>query len=51
MDDEGRVVLSGSELLRWLIIAAVIIAGIGLYFYFAPSTEPAVPPSVGETSR
>jgi hypothetical protein len=49
--DEGRVVMSGSELIRWLIIAAVIIAGLGLYFYFAPSTEPAVPPSVEETSR
>jgi multidrug efflux pump subunit AcrA (membrane-fusion protein) len=49
--DHDRVVLSGSELLRWLIIALVIIAGIGLYFYFAPSTDPAVPPSVQETSR
>lgn len=49
--DEDRVVMSGSELLRWLIIAAVVIAGIGLFFYFAPSTEPAVPPSVEETSR
>ena len=48
--DDDRVVVSGSELVRWLIIAAVIIAGIGLYFYFAPSTEPAVPPSVEETS-
>ena len=49
--ENDRVVLSGSELLRWLIIAAVIIAGIGLFFYFSPSTEPAVPPSVEETSR
>lgn len=49
--DDDRVALSGSELMRWLIIAVVIIAGIGLYFYFAPSTETAVPPSVEETSR
>jgi multidrug efflux pump subunit AcrA (membrane-fusion protein) len=49
--DDDRVVLTGSELIRWLIIAAVIIAGIGLFFYFAPSTDPAVPPSVEETSR
>jgi hypothetical protein len=48
--DDDRVVVSGSELVRWLIIAAVIIAGIGLFFYFARSTEPAVPPSVEETS-
>jgi hypothetical protein len=49
--DDDRVVLSGSELLRWLVIAAVIIAGIGLFFYFAPSSEPAVTPSVEERSR
>ena len=50
MEDQ-RVTLSGSELLRWMIVAAVIIAGIGLFFYFAPSTEPAVPPSVQESPR
>ncbi len=49
MEDE-RVVLSGSELIRWLIVALVVIAGIGLFFYFAPSTKPAVPPSVQESS-
>jgi multidrug efflux pump subunit AcrA (membrane-fusion protein) len=49
--EDDRVVLSGSELIRWLIIAALVIAGIGLFFYFAPSTKPAVPPSVQETPR
>ena len=49
--DDDRVVLSGSELIRWLVIAAVIIAGVALFFYFSPSTEPAVPPSVEEPSR
>ena len=49
--EDDRVVLSASELLRWLIVAAVIVAGIVLFFYFAPSTEPAVPPSVQERSR
>jgi hypothetical protein len=49
--DDDRIALSGSELVRWIIVAAVIIAGIGLYFYFAPSTEPAVPPSVQEAPR
>jgi hypothetical protein len=49
--EDDRVVLSGSELFRWLIVAALIIAGIGLFFYFAPSTEPAVPPSIQEPSR
>ena len=49
--DDDRVVLTGSELVRWMVVAAVIIAGIVLFFYFAPSTEPAVPPSVQEAPR
>lgn len=49
--DNDRVTLSGSELARWLIVAALIVAGIGLFFYFAPSSQPAVPPSVEETPR
>jgi uncharacterized BrkB/YihY/UPF0761 family membrane protein len=49
--DEDRATLSGSELLRWMIIALVVIAGIVLFFYFAPSTKPAVPPSVQESPR
>ena len=49
--DDDRVALSGSELVRWLVVAAIIIAGIGLFFYFAPSTNPAVPPSVQESPR
>jgi hypothetical protein len=47
--DEDRVELSGGELFRWLVIAALIIAGIGLFFYFAPSTKPVVRPSVEES--
>jgi hypothetical protein len=49
--DDDRVELSGSDLARWLIVAAIIVAGIGLFFYFAPSSKPAVPPSVQESSR
>lgn len=49
--ENDRVTLVGSELVRWLIIAALIIAGIGLFFYFAPSSKPAVPPSVEESPR
>jgi hypothetical protein len=46
--DHDRTELRGSELLRWLVVAALVIAGIGLFFYFAPSSKPVVPPSVGE---
>jgi hypothetical protein len=50
MEDQ-RVELSGSELLRWIIVAVVVIAGIILFFYFAPSSKPAVPPSVQEVTQ
>ncbi|MDQ3223423.1 MAG: hypothetical protein M3Q75_08150 [Gemmatimonadota bacterium] len=46
--DQDRAELSGSELIRWLVVAALIIAGIALFFYFAPATRPVVPPSVEE---
>ncbi|HEY3011835.1 MAG TPA: hypothetical protein VGJ36_03740 [Gemmatimonadales bacterium] len=49
--DDDRARLSGSELVRWMVVAAVVIAGIALFFYFAPSTQPAVPPSVQESPR
>jgi len=47
--DHDRVELRGSELIRWLVVAALIIVGIGLFFYFAPSSRPVVPPSVEES--
>jgi hypothetical protein len=50
MENE-QVTLGGSELVRWIVIAVLIIVGIGLYLYFAPSTDPAVPPSVEEIPR
>ena len=49
--DNDQVRLSGSELVRWIVVAALVVAGIGLFFYFAPSTKPAVPPSVEEMPR
>jgi hypothetical protein len=48
--DQERAELSGSELIRWLVVAALIIVGIGLFFYFAPSSKPVVPPSVDESA-
>jgi hypothetical protein len=49
--ENDQVSLAGSELFRWIIVAALIIAGIGLFFIFAPSSKPAVPPSVEETAQ
>jgi hypothetical protein len=49
--ENDQVTLAGSELARWIVVVALVIAGIGLFFYFAPSTQPAVPPSVEESPR
>jgi hypothetical protein len=49
--ENDQVSLAGSELFRWIVVAVLIIAGIGLFLYFAPSTQPAVPPSVEESPR
>jgi hypothetical protein len=49
--DDNRAELSGSELMRWLIVALVVVAGIALFFYFGPNSKPAVPPSVQESPR
>ena len=46
--DHDRVVLTGSELARWAIVAVLIAAGIGLFFYYTKSTQPVVPPTVEE---
>jgi uncharacterized BrkB/YihY/UPF0761 family membrane protein len=49
--ENDQVTLTGSELARWIVVVLLIIAGIGLFFYFAPSTKPALPPSVEESPR
>jgi hypothetical protein len=49
--DEDRASITGAELVRWLLLAAVILAGVGLFFYFGSSTQPVVPPTVQETVR
>ena len=49
--DRDRAEVTGSELVRWLIVAALIVVGIGLFFYFAKSTRPVVPPTVEESTR
>ena len=49
--DQDQVTVAGSELVRWIVVAAMVVAGLGLYFYFAPSSRPAVPPSVEESPR
>ena len=45
---EERIVVRGSELARWLAVAALLAAGIGLFFAFARRTPPVVPPASTE---
>jgi hypothetical protein len=49
--DDDRQELSGSELIRWVIVGLVVLAGIALFVYFGPSSKPAMPPSVQESPR
>jgi hypothetical protein len=44
--NERPVPARGTEVGRWVLIAVLILAGIALYFRFAPSSPPAAPPSV-----
>jgi len=45
---EERPVIRGPELARWLVVAIVILAGIGLYFWYAPRTQPAATTTIHE---
>jgi hypothetical protein len=47
MSDEQKEI-RGMELGRWLLIAALVVAGIALYFVFAPDSRPIATPSVQE---
>jgi hypothetical protein len=44
MNDE-RTATRVPALGRWILVAAVIAAGLILYFMYAPTTEPAAPVS------
>ena len=38
-----RTVSRGFELGRWLLVAAVLLIGLGLYLAFAPHSDPPAP--------
>ena len=35
----------GAPMGRWITIAVLILVAIALFFWFAPTTEPAAPPA------
>ncbi len=46
MNERPASASRGPELGRWLMVAVLLLLGIGLYFWFAPSSQPAAPPAV-----
>ena len=47
MTDE-RTEIRGTEMGRWLFVAALVVIGIVLYFVFAPDSRPVATPSIQE---
>jgi hypothetical protein len=46
MNQPPAPISRGPELGRWLMVAALVLLGIALYFRFAPSSMPPAPPAV-----
>jgi hypothetical protein len=46
--DQDRIEMTGRSLMKWIVLVLLVVLGIGLYLYFAPSTRPAVAPTVQE---
>jgi hypothetical protein len=47
MNDQ-RMTARGPELGRWMFVAALLLIGLGLYFAFAPTSEPPARPPAQE---
>lgn len=47
---EERVEVAASELVRWLAVAVLILAGLGLYVWLAPDAPAIAAPSVREVA-
>jgi hypothetical protein len=47
MTDE-RTEIRGADMARWLLVAALVVIGIALYFVFAPDSRPVATPSIQE---
>jgi hypothetical protein len=45
---EERTTVGGGELGRWLLVVALVVVGVVLYFIFAPDSLPVVTPSLQE---
>lgn len=46
MNERPAPAARGPDRGRWLMVAALILIGIALYFWFAPTSRPAAVPAV-----
>ena len=42
---QERTVARGVELGRWVLVAALLVVGLILFFLYAPESEPSAPPA------
>jgi hypothetical protein len=42
---QERTVARGPELGRWLLVGALLLVGLALFFIYAPGSEPPAPPT------
>jgi hypothetical protein len=47
--NDARSASRGPEMGRWIAVAALVLAGLALYFWFAPSSRPVAPTAGTET--
>jgi hypothetical protein len=46
---QERMVAGGPELVRWMLVVAVVVVGLVLFFIYAPMSDPPAPPAAHET--
>jgi len=47
---DERVEVHASELVRWAVVALMILAGVGLFFWEAPRSQPIAGPGAEAAS-
>lgn len=45
---QERMVARGPELVRWILVAAVLVVGLVLFFIYAPLSDSPAPPAAHE---
>ena len=45
---QERIDARGPELVRWVLVAMVLLVGLVLFFIYAPMSDPPAPPATHE---